>query len=62
MTRPRVSVSPAARLVTLHGVPVPRGDAPLFGVADHIEHEVCAVRLDDGREVLVARKDLEVVT
>ncbi len=48
-------------MVTLQGALVPvSGEAVLLsGVADGIEHGVAAVKLDDGRELLIASKDLE---
>ncbi len=52
-------------MVTLQAavVPVPEGDPVLlFGETDGRPGEVAVVRLDDGREVLIAVRDLEVVT
>ncbi len=47
-------------MVTLQGalVPVPEEPALLFGVSDSLG-DIAAVKLDDGREFLVARKDIE---
>ncbi len=48
-------------MVTLQGVvvPVPDGDPVLLsGIADTVG-SIAAVKLDDGRQFLVARKDLE---
>jgi hypothetical protein len=62
--RPRVQVWSNCRFVTLQGVlvPAPQGDPELlFGVADDVgmRSPVACVRFDDGRELLVLRKDLE---
>ena len=52
-------------MVTLRAelVPVPAG-APvlLFGVADGMHGGVAAVKLEDGRELLIASRDLTVET
>jgi hypothetical protein len=53
------------KMVSLRGdvLPVPDGEPVLLsGVTDNLAHPVCAVKLDDGREMLVAREHLEVVT
>jgi hypothetical protein len=50
-------------MVTLQGAVVPpQGDPVLLcGVADDVgmRSSVAAVRLDDGRELLIARRDIE---
>lgn len=60
----RVQAWSHRKMVTLHGDPVIHEGAAvlLVGVADNLAHPVCAVRLDDGREVLIRREHLEVVT
>lgn len=61
----RVQVWSDRKMVTLQAavVPVPEGDPVLlFGETDGRPGEVAVVRLDDGREVLIAVRDLEVVT
>ena len=60
-TLSRVQVWSNRKMVTLRGelVPVPE-PVLLHGVADSIAHPVCAVKLDDGRELLIAREHLEV--
>ncbi len=62
--RPRVQVWSDVKMVTLQGalVPVPQGDPVLLlGVADDVgmRSQVAAVRFDDGRELLISRKDLD---
>lgn len=62
--RPRVQVWSNRKMVTLQGEesPVPEGEpALLFGVADGMNATVAAVKLDDGRELLIATRDLEVL-
>lgn len=52
-------------MVTLQGapIPVPEGEpALLYGIVDNITHPVCAVKLDDGCEVLIAREYLQVLS
>ncbi len=61
-TRPRVQVWSDRKMVTLQAevVPVPDGGPTLLaGVADGMRHTVAAVKLDDGRELLIATRDLE---
>ncbi len=60
--RPRVQVWSDRKMVTLQAevVSVPEGPPVLLsGVADGVGHPVSAVRLDDGRELLIASRDLE---
>ena len=60
--RPRVQVWSNRRMVTLQGelVPVPEGGPVLLsGVADGMRHTIAYVKLDDGREMLIATKHLE---
>lgn len=62
--RPRVQVWSDRKMVTLQGVlvPVPEGEPVLlFGVADE-RGPIAAVKLDDGRELLIAREHLEVAS
>ncbi len=61
-TRPRVQVWSDRKMVTLQAevVPVPEGEPVLLsGVADGLRSGMAAVRLDDGRELLIASRDLE---
>lgn len=61
---PRVQVWSNRKMVTLQGavVPVPEGEPVLLsGVADVRGAGVAAVKLDDGRELLIATRDLEVL-
>ncbi len=58
-----VQVWSNVKMVTLQGalVPVPDGDPVLLsGMADE-RGPVAAVKLDDGRELLIAREHLEAV-
>ncbi len=60
--RPRVQVWSDRKMVTLFGelVPVPDGGPVLLsGVTDGRPATVAAVKLDDGRELLIATRDLE---
>ncbi len=61
MTRPRVQVWSDRKMVTLQGalVPVPAEPTLLSGVADGMHAAVAAVKLDDGRELLIATRDLD---
>lgn len=60
----RIQVWSDRKMVTLHGAPVVHEGEPvlLFGTADE-RCEIACVKLDgDGRELLIARRDLEVAT
>ncbi len=60
--RPRVQVWSDRKMVTLQAVvvPPPEGEPVLLcGIADGMGSPVAAVRLDDGRELLIASRDLE---
>lgn len=60
----RFQVWSNSKMVTLHGAPVVHEGEPrlLSGTADE-RCEIAAVKLDgDGRELLIARRDLEVLT
>lgn len=62
--RPRVQVWSNRRMVTLQAVvvPPPEGEPVLlFGIADDVgmRSPVACVRFDDGRELLISRKDIE---
>jgi hypothetical protein len=62
--RPRVQVWSDRKMVTLQAavVPPPEGEPVLLlGVADDIgmRSQVACVRFDDGRELLISRRDIE---
>lgn len=59
--RVRVKVRAGCKLVTLRAVPLPP-EGELAGLADGMHGGVATVLLDDGRELLIASRDLEVVT
>lgn len=61
--RPRVRVWSNVKMVTLQGAIVRHdGEATLLeGVTDGLPGGVCAVKLDDGRELLIAREHLEAI-
>jgi len=61
--RCRVKVMSNRKMVTLQGQPVHHDGEPveLFGVATTDPGNVQAVRFDDGRELLVAVRDMEFV-
>ncbi len=61
MKRPRVQVWSNRKMVTLQGdVVVPAGESDLLsGVSDGTSVGIAAVKLDDGRELLIATRDLE---
>ncbi len=60
----RVQVWSNRKMVTLQAavVPVPEGDPVLlYGETDGRPGEVTVVTLDDGRQLLIAVRDLEVI-
>ncbi len=60
----RVQVWSDRKMVTLRGavVPAPPGEPALLqGVADGLIGGVTAVKLDDGRELLIGVADLEIL-
>lgn len=61
--RCRVKVRSDRKMVTLQGQPVHHDGEPveLFGVATTDPGNVQAVKFDDGRELLVAVRDMELV-
>lgn len=61
--RCRVKVRSDRKMVTLQGQPVHHDGEPveLFGVATTGAGNIQAVKFDDGRELLVAVRDMELV-
>ncbi len=57
----RVNVWSNVRMVTLQGALVPTEGNPtlLEGGTDSLAHRICCVKLNDGREFLIAREHLE---